>query len=247
MTKWRSKRVTCKALLHIQFASQSPVFTRVLRFFKIEAWKKFGVNQLTAPINTEKVWRKMIVKGKYKYEYSTVNLKISVAKRFRLFSKKIAKSHSESLGVIMDFFEWHGFLPSDKFEKSVIHEIVKNRKRTEASIAIIKSIEKDQTKPTNTMLLSLFEENLTQDAAPAPEMVEKKFADKTVEKNIIEDTSLSKIQYDRLTDKMNLIKQDFTYVLDQVKMVKGNFGKSYLKLELTQQELVKLKNTLKNR
>ena len=189
----------------------------------------------------------MIVKGKYKYEYSTINLRVSVAKRFRLFSKKIAKSHSETLGVIMDFFEWHGFSPSDGFEKSIIQEIAKNRKRTEASIAIIKNIEKDQTRPTNTMLLSLFEENLTQSSEHTPEMVEKKFADKKIEEKIIEDTTVPKIRYDRLTDKMNLVKQDFTYVLDKVKTVKGNFGKPYLKLELTEEEFIKLKRTLKNR
>ncbi|MDY7396904.1 BfmA/BtgA family mobilization protein [Aureibaculum sp. 2210JD6-5] len=102
----------------------------------------------------------MIVKGKYRYEYNTVNLTISVVKRFRLFSWKITKSHSESLNVMMNFFEWHGFLPADRSERSIVEEMIKNRKRTEAIIAIIKSIEKEQTQPTTAMLLSLFEENL---------------------------------------------------------------------------------------
>ena len=108
----------------------------------------------------------MLVKGKYKYQYSTVNLKASVAKRFRLFSKKIAKSHSETLTVIMDFFEWHGVNPSKQFGKSIIQEILKNRartdtsiKRNEATIAIIRDIEINQTKPNNAMLLSLFGAN----------------------------------------------------------------------------------------
>ncbi|MEX0313083.1 MAG: BfmA/BtgA family mobilization protein, partial [Allomuricauda sp.] len=75
----------------------------------------------------------MIVKGKYKYQYSGINLRASVAKRFRLFSKKIADSHSEALTIIMNFFEWHGFSPAERFENGVIKEIVKNRKRMDAS------------------------------------------------------------------------------------------------------------------
>jgi len=195
--------------------------------------------------NIKKVWRKMKVKGKYTYKYSTVNFRISVAKRFRLFSKKTAKSHSKTLSIIMDFFEWHGFLPSDRFEKSIVQEIAKNRKRTDATIAILKSIEKEQTKPTNAMLLSLFEENLKQEKKE-PALIEKKFAHKSLKNKPIEDTTVPKIRYDRLTEKMNTIKRDFSDVLDKVQTVKSSFGKNYLKLELTESELIKLKRTLQN-
>jgi hypothetical protein len=214
-----------------------------LKFIKYGNSKKFGANHSKTPKNIEKVWRKMIVKGKYNYEYSTVNLRISVAKRFRLFSKKIAKSHSETLCVIMDFFEWHGFLPSDRFERSIVQEIAKSRKRTEASIAIIKNIEKHQTKPTTVMLQSLFEVKSEQEQE-APEMVEKKFADSVLEEKPIENTTVPKIRYERLEDNMNSVREDFIQVLDKVKTVKNNFGKSYLKLELTEKELVKFRRTL---
>ncbi|WP_117884180.1 BfmA/BtgA family mobilization protein [Aureibaculum luteum] len=207
--------------------------------------KKFGVNRTLTPENIKEVWRKMIVKGKYNYKYSTVNFKSSIAKRFRMFSKKISKSHSESIRIIMDFFEWHGFLPSDKFERSMLQEIIKNRKRTEAIIAIIKSIEKEQTKPTTAMLLSLFEENLKQEKKE-PLMVEKKFADKQLENKPVENTTVPKIRYERLTEKMNLVKQNFSDVLNKVKTVKSSFGKNYFKLELSEEELTKLKRTLQN-
>ena len=184
---------------------------------------------------------KMIVKGKYKYQYSTINLRSKVAKRFRRFSKKIAKSHSDTISVIMDFFEWHGFLPSDRFEKSIIQEIAKNRKRTEASIAIIKDIEKSQTKPTNAMLEALFSESLVEE----PKLVEIKFKDTPKEEKRVE-TTVPKIRYDRLEEKMNSVKKDFRYVLDNVKVVKSSFGKPYFKLELTEAEFVKFRRALKN-
>ena len=101
----------------------------------------------------------MRVKKKYHYEYLALNLKASVVKRFRAFSKKMAKSQSEALNTMLDFFEWHGLDPSQKFAKSILQEILKNReqtnksiKRNEATIAIIRDIEINQTKPNNAML-----------------------------------------------------------------------------------------------
>lgn len=229
----------------MQFALQTPVFTGFYKNQDIKRSKRFGAKQPKTPIKIEKVWRKMEVKGKYNYEYSNVNFKISVAKRFRSFSKKIAKSHSESLNIIIDFFEWHGFLPSNRFPKSIVQEIIKNRKRTDATIAIIKSIEKDQTKPTNAMLLSLFEENSNQ-VEEVPQLVERKFLEDAPEEKHTEQTTVPKIRYKRLEDRMNSVQQDFKDVLDKVKTVKSNFGKNYLKLNISENELEKLKRKLKN-
>jgi hypothetical protein len=41
------------------------------------------------------------------------------------------------------------------------------------------------------------------------------------------------------------VKDDFKYVLENVKLVKNNFSKSYFKLELTEGELEKFKRGLK--
>ena len=134
-------------------------------------------------------------------------------------------------------------MPSDRFGKSLLQEIIKNRKRTDANIAILKDIEKSQTGPTNAMLLSLFEENVTEEAS---ELVERKYDKKQLKESIEIETTIPKIRYDRLQDKMTAIQEDFSYVLENVKIVKSNFGKNYLKLELTEEELVKFKRTLKN-
>jgi len=192
----------------------------------------------------------MIVKGKYNYKYSNVSIRHNVAVRFRVFSKKISKSHTDTLIAIMDFFEWHGFTPSHRFTKSIIEEILKNRqrtetsiKRTEATIAIIRDIEVTQTKPTTALLESLFEEKLTDEE---PEMIEKKFIDKPQEEKKIEDTTVPRIRYERLGDKLLSVKEDFEYVLDNVNLIKNSFGKDYFKLELTEGELEKFKRTIKN-
>ncbi len=52
----------------------------------------------------------------------------------------------------MDFFEWHGISPFRRFAKQISGEEEKTRKRIDVVIAIIKNIEKHQTKPTTAML-----------------------------------------------------------------------------------------------
>ncbi len=185
----------------------------------------------------------MRVKNKYNYDYLALNIRASVVKRFRLFSKKIARSQSETLDALVDFFEWHGISPFRQFGSQISKEEEKTRKRIDAVIAIIKDIEKNQTKPTTVMLQSLFEEKLTEEE---PEMIEKKFIDKPPEEKKTGEITVPKIRYERLHSKLSSVKNDFGYVLNNVKTVKNNFGKPYLKLELTEGELEKFKRIIKN-
>jgi len=187
----------------------------------------------------------MIVKGKYRYSYSTINLKSHVAKRFRHFSKKIAPSHSETLKKIMDFFEWHGLTSFDEFAQNLLEEILNNRKRTEksikrteAAIAIIRDIEITQTRPNNAMLLSLFGENLKQQE---PARREKKFIEKPKSPQKEIDITVPKIRYERLQDEIKGLSQDFLDVLGKACFVKSSFGKPYLKLEISRSELARYK------
>lgn len=184
------------------------------------------------------------------YKFSAISIKDTVAKRFRLFSKKIAKSHSETLTVIMDFFEWHGVDPTKQFGKSIIQEILKNRKRTdtsikrnEATIAIIRDIEINQTKPNNAMLLSLFGANAI-DQKPIKR--EKKQIEKKGESTTEIEITVPKIRYERLAKKMENVTNDFAYVLSKVTETKSNFGKECLKLDLSKPELEKFKRIIKN-
>ena len=58
--------------------------------------------------------------------------------------------------------------------------------------------------------------------------------------------TVPKIRYERLADKLSLTVRDFQYVLDNAKMIKKGFGKSYVKLEITEEELERYKRGLKN-
>ncbi|GAL63715.1 BfmA/BtgA family mobilization protein [Algibacter lectus] len=184
-------------------------------------------------------------------DFKTVRVKKKTLIKFKSFSKKVSNSYSKTLDMVMHFFEWHGFLRSDRFGKSMVEEIVKNRK-----IAIMKDIEKSQTLPIMAMLHSLFEQNSREqengsdfddsDFDDSFDFIEKKFLNGNPEEEWLEETTIPKIRYERLEIKMDFIKNDFNYVLDNVKVVKSSFGKNRLRLELNKAKIGKIKRTLKN-
>ncbi len=184
-------------------------------------------------------------------DFKTVRIKKKTLIRFKSFSRKVSNSYSKTLDMVMNFFEWHGFLPSDRFGKSMVEEIIKNRKRTNAIIAIIKDIEKSQTLPTVAMLQSLFEQQLEPEEEESDfqdyfGIIEKKSENEKEEEQWMEETTVPRIQYEKLEYKKEVLKKDFSYVLDNVKLIKSSFGKPYLKLELTEGEIKKFRRTIKN-
>jgi len=96
-----------------------------------------------------------------KERFEKLGIKTSVAIRFRKFCKNMSKSQSMTLMLMMDFFEENGISPSESMEPRM--ETLETRmatlikKRMNGMIAILKDIEKSQTKPTAAMLYSLFE------------------------------------------------------------------------------------------
>ncbi|MAU16583.1 hypothetical protein GO009_15585 [Muricauda sp. TY007] len=171
-------------------------------------------------------------------DFRAVRIKKRTLLRFKVFSRKVGKSYSHTLDMVMDFFEWHGFMPSERFEKSIGQEIIKNRKRTDAVIAIIRDIEKNQTLPTIGMMQALFNQELDNDEDGDD------FLEDMIEKNppkpdpVFEgEVTVPKIKYDRLEEKAASLQSDLNSILDNVKVVKSSFGKSYLKLEITEGRL----------
>ncbi|MFS4494701.1 BfmA/BtgA family mobilization protein [Maribacter sp. 2308TA10-17] len=97
-------------------------------------------------------------KGYEKERFEGLKIKSSVAKKFRRFSKKISKSQSMTLLLMIEFFEENGISPEESMgpHMQTLENLIK--KRINGVIAIMKDIEKNQTKPTVAMIQSLFEE-----------------------------------------------------------------------------------------
>ncbi len=95
----------------------------------------------------------------YKNEkFETLKIKSSIAKKFRRFSRSISKSQSMALLSMIEFFEMNGISPNEVIgpKMKTLESLIK--KRINGVIAILKDIEKSQTKPTVAMMQSLFEE-----------------------------------------------------------------------------------------
>ncbi|WP_339893755.1 BfmA/BtgA family mobilization protein [uncultured Algibacter sp.] len=95
-------------------------------------------------------------KGYEKERFESLSIKSSVVKRFRKYSKSISKSNSMTLLSMMEFFDQNELSPEDDLKPGLMETENRIKKRINALVAIIKNIEKNQTKPTMAMLQSLF-------------------------------------------------------------------------------------------
>ncbi|WP_206285869.1 BfmA/BtgA family mobilization protein [Yeosuana marina] len=97
-------------------------------------------------------------KGYEKERFEMLGIKVSVAARFRKYCKKMSKSQSMTLLLMLDFFEENGISPKETLGPNMQTLENEIKKRINAVIAIIKDIEKNHDKPTTAMLQSLFME-----------------------------------------------------------------------------------------
>jgi hypothetical protein len=177
--------------------------------------------------------------------FKAIRLRIRTIERYKGFSRKMTKSYSETLEVIMDFFEWHGISPFSRFASQIVKEEEKTRKRIDAVIAIIKDIEKNQTKPTTAMLLSLFGEKLEEEEEPV--LVEKKFVKLTRDEWNEKEETVPKMKYQRLEQKHYSDLEKILETLNKVEKIEPRFGKPYLKIDMSPMELATLKGQFKDR
>ena len=120
--------------------------------------------------------------GYEKEEFTTISFKISVANKFRLFSKKMGASNSMTLLLMLDFFESNQLSPKESIGPHVrtLESLIK--KRNNAIIAILKVMEKNQTKPTVAMLQALFEGGDKEEKKPT--LIERKSSSLTLDEEL---------------------------------------------------------------
>lgn len=103
--------------------------------------------------------------------FRNIRFKQKTAERFQEFSRLYFKTHSEALASMLDFFLYNEISPKEKFGPTgrTLEKALKQRMN--AIIAIIKDIEKNQTKPTAAILNALLEQP---EPPKKPLMLEKK-------------------------------------------------------------------------
>ncbi len=172
-----------------------------------------------------------------KYSFSAISIKAKVASRFRKFSKSVARSHTDTLETMMNFFDWNELSPNESLGTNM--KTLENRlkKRINALVAIVRDIEKNQTKPTNAMLQLLFQESPGQNE-PQEELFEFEQQELITEN---EELTYYQNRYEGIQRKYETLKDDLEKIIDKTSYVKGSFGGGYLKLELTKEEFENFK------
>jgi hypothetical protein len=110
--------------------------------------------------------------------FITIRFKRKTAKRFQEFSKMHFKTHTEAMENILDFFRYNEISPREKLGPTGRTIEAKLLKRINAVIAIMRDVEKTQTKPTVAMLQSLF---VIDEPNKKPLIVEKKYTEEKKE------------------------------------------------------------------
>lgn len=115
--------------------------------------------------------RQNLKKRKKMDSFITIRFKRKTAKRFQDFSKTHFKTHTEAMENILDFFFYNEISPKEKIGPTGRTIEAKLLKRINAVIAIMRDVEKTQTKPTMAMIQSLFE---AEELPQKPLILEKK-------------------------------------------------------------------------
>ena len=110
--------------------------------------------------------------------FTGIRFKKETAKRFQTFSRTYFKSHTEAMSSMLDFFFYNVISPKEKLGPTGRTIEAKLLKRINAVIAIMRDVEKTQTKPTVAMIQSLFE---TEEPTKKPLIIEKKYAEEKKE------------------------------------------------------------------
>src|SRR5680860_863256 len=110
--------------------------------------------------------------------FITIRFKRKTAKRFQEFSKTHFKTHTETMEAILDFFFYNEISPKEKLGPTGRTIEASIKKRINAVIAIMRDMEKTQTKPTVAMIESLFQ---TEEPKKKPLILEKKFLEEKKE------------------------------------------------------------------
>lgn len=190
-------------------------------------------------------------KGYEKEKFNNMAIKKSVAMQFRRFSKKFGRSRSMTLLAMLDFFERHGISPDQEMGETIASLKYLIKRRFNAMVAIIRSIEKEQTLPTVGMMQALFNQELESDGEEWEgdfDFFEQQLTEMKTPSNpklLDTEVTVSKIRYKQLEEQMEELKSDFGYVLEHVVESRNRIGKKHLIMDLDPEAIDKYKRKLR--
>lgn len=171
--------------------------------------------------------------------YVTLKIKLATAENFRLFSRQLREQQTESLQLMLDFFKNNGLSPRDDLGPNITTLEKRLKVRINAVIAILRDIEKTQTRPTHSMLQLLFCET---PGKKKEVLLERHLQDSPGPTNLQRDLLKSRNTETELKKKLDETTADLRLILEKVTVVRNNFGSTHFRLNLSKEELEALKS-----
>ncbi|UBM60020.1 hypothetical protein LAG90_05080 [Marinilongibacter aquaticus] len=178
--------------------------------------------------------------------YSNITVKKEAATRFRSYSKKFGKSHSEVLDGMIQYFKENNLDPFGEGTKIILDSIkkmeVKMMKKIDSLIAIIKNMEKTSIRPTYEMVLILYEAFVKDGRNPKrePVKIQEELMDFLEPRNTV-----PKTEYDRMLKEFQSYKKRCNEILHNVEKVEPLMGKPYLKINMGIGDFESIKHQLR--
>ncbi|MDT0540713.1 BfmA/BtgA family mobilization protein [Croceitalea sp. P059] len=184
----------------------------------------------------------METEKKKKSDFSAISINRIVAGRYREFSKKISKSHTLTLELMMDFFEGAKISPKNKYLMNQMGFEHRLNKRLDYLEELLRNWEKNSSIPKiHDMLKKVFDFAEQEEKNSRKDLeLQQKMYDQSLKRDKV-------TQYDNymLKKKWKSERKQVLRFLEQIKKEKPRFGKPYFKLEIKESELESLKQVLK--
>ena len=175
--------------------------------------------------------------------FARINFRLATVNRFRAFAKGHGETHSDTLDAMMDFFEHYKMNPFGDLGTDLNSLELNIRRRINSMIAILKDIEKHQTKPTVAMMKLLFEHSPKK--AKQPKLVEVGKGESTPKDDFFK-SALETIELEREHTELKRqhadTLEDLRDLMQNVQVIKGSFGKVRLQLDMNLKEFELLKS-----
>ena len=181
--------------------------------------------------------------NKRKSTFSAISINRITAERFRAYSKSVSRSHSETMDIMIDFFEKTKITPRNEVMISFIRFQNYMIGRFDYLEELLRTMEREQIKPTHDMLKSLFEGTALK-KKEQPLLMDKKNVRMTKEEWDMEEGKISFEKYHDVIKARGRDRRVFSKALDSITKVEPTFGKIYFKLEMDETELDSIRQEL---
>ncbi len=175
-------------------------------------------------------------------DFNTIRLKRKTLEEFKEYSLKTSPNYSETLGFMIAFFEDTGLSPYDTIRNPILASTIAINRRIDYLIALLKNIEQTQLIPTREMLESLFK-GVEEKEEKQPLFIERTRkeieASKTDAEKLIDYYSE---EADKNKRELYEVKREISYLLNEISHIKNTFGKSYYRLDISQEKIEEIKS-----